>query len=220
MTTVKKNYEYILFDLDGTLTDSGLGITNSVIYALKKFGIEVKDRSEVYPFIGPPLIDSFMRFFNMSKEDALICVEYYREYFSVTGLFENEVYDGIEELLSDVRKSGKKMIVATSKPYKFTERILEHFDLTKYFDFIAGSTMDEKRNTKEAVIRYAMDKWCIDPEKSLMIGDREYDVYGAKAVGMDCLGVLYGYGSREELEEAGATYIVNDIKELRKIIKI
>ncbi len=220
MTTVKKNYEYILFDLDGTLTDSGLGITNSVIYALKKFGIELKDRSEVYPFIGPPLIDSFMRFFNMSKEDALICVEYYREYFSVTGLFENEVYDGIEELLSDVRKSGKKMIVATSKPYKFTERILEHFDLTKYFDFIAGSTMDEKRNTKEAVIRYAMDKCCIDPEKSLMIGDREYDVYGAKAVGMDCLGVLYGYGSREELEEAGATYIVNDIKELRKIIKI
>ena len=192
-------YDYLLFDLDGTLTDPGEGITNSVIYALKKWGIEVKDRRELYPFIGPPLSASFSKYYGFSESDSLKCVEYYREYFRDKGIFENRVYSGIPELLETLQRSGKRLVLATSKPELFAKRILEHFDLTRYFFFVAGASMDESRNKKADVIRYAL-KELGEPERDrvVMIGDREQDVTGAKLNGLDSIGVLYGYGDREE----------------------
>lgn len=141
-------YDVLLFDLDGTLTDPGEGITNSVAYALNKFGIKVNDRAKLYNFIGPPLIDSFMKYYNMSYEDGLKAVEYYREYFGVKGIFENRMFDSIPELLENIKKSGRIISLATSKPEQYAVRILDHFDLTKYFDFVGAATMDESRSKK------------------------------------------------------------------------
>lgn len=201
-------FDIILFDLDGTLTDSGLGITNSVRYALEREGIEVKDRSELFRFIGPPLVDSFIMFYGFSPEKALEITHVYREYYSVKGIFENEVYEGIPELLEKLRKDGKKIIVATSKPEPFARKILDHFSLSRYFDYIAGSNMDETRSTKAEVIEYALESCGVtDLSKAVMVGDREHDVIGAKKFPMKSIGVLWGYGSREELENAGADYI-------------
>lgn len=201
-------YETVLFDLDGTLTDPGLGITNSVMYALKKYHIEVGDRRELYSFIGPPLKQSFMQYCGFSKEESEQAVVYYREYFREKGLLENEVYEGIEELLRALRESGKRLAVATSKPEAFAVRILEHFGLARYFEVIAGDTMDFARGSKADVIAYALEKLGVtDRSAAVMVGDREHDVIGAKAQGLDCIGVLFGYGSREELEQAGAKYI-------------
>lgn len=214
-----KNYDYLLFDLDGTLTDPGEGITNSVMHALGKWGIEVKDRRELYSFIGPPLSVSFKKFYGFSEDDALKCVEYYREYFRNKGIFENKLYDGIESLLGELKKSGKILILATSKPEIFAKRILDHFDLTKYFDFVAGASMDESRNKKADVIRYALDLAQItDLSRAIMIGDRDQDILGAKATGLDSLGVLYGYGDREELEGAGATYIAETVEDILSFV--
>lgn len=211
-------YKYILFDLDGTLTDPGLGITNSVMYALRKFNIEVEDRASLYKFIGPPLLDSFEQFYGLSKEDSELALKYYREYFRPHGLYENEVYDGIEELLIALKQQGKSLILATSKPEEFAIEILKHFKLDKYFDFIAGATMDEKRVKKADVIAYALDSCEIsDLSTAIMVGDREHDVLGAKQVGLDCIGVLYGYGDYEELKKAGATHIVENTKDILKI---
>lgn len=211
-------YKYILFDLDGTLTDPGLGITNSVMYALKKFNIEVEDRASLYKFIGPPLLDSFEQFYGLSKEDSELALKYYREYFRPHGLYENEVYDGIEELLIELKQQGKSLILATSKPEEFAIEILKHFKLDKYFDFIAGATMDEKRVKKADVIAYALDSCEIsDLSTAIMVGDREHDVLGAKQVGLDSIGVLYGYGDYEELKNAGATHIVENTKDILKI---
>ena len=202
-------YKYILFDLDGTLTDPGLGITNAVKHALKKFNIEVPDRSELYKFIGPPLLESFQKYYGMSEEESQMALQYYREYFKPYGLYENMVYDGIEELLVTLKAQGKKLILATSKPEPFAVEILRHFGLDKYFDFIAGATMDEKRVRKADVIAYALESCGItDLPSAIMIGDREHDILGAKEVGLESIGVLYGYGDLEELENAGATYIV------------
>ena len=139
-------YDFILFDLDGTLTDPGVGITNSVAYALRKWGIEVEDRKELYTFIGPPLSASFAKYYGFSEEDSLKCVDYYREYFGDIGIFENEVYDGIHDLLTHLKETGKTLVLATSKPEQYAKRILEHFDLAKYFDYVSGASMDESRN--------------------------------------------------------------------------
>lgn len=203
-------YQYILFDLDGTLTDPGLGITNSVMYALKKFNIEVDERASLYKFIGPPLQGSFQNFYGFSEEESALAVEYYREYFRDRGLYENEVYEGIPELLSDLKKQGKKLILATSKPEEFAKEILRYFDLAKYFDFVAGATMDSTRVKKADVIAHALNQCHItDVSVAIMIGDREHDILGAKQVGMDAIGVLYGYGNLEELKVAGADDIVS-----------
>jgi len=213
------NFQNILFDLDGTLTDPGIGITNSVIYALKKYNIEVSDRSELYKFIGPPLLDSFMRFYGFTEEEARRAIDYYREYFSVKGLFENAVYEDIPALLKDLKDKGKTLIVATSKPQVFAEQILEHFKIDKYFSFIGGSTLEETRTQKAEVIEYVLETMNIsDFSKTVMIGDREHDVIGAKKVGIKSIGVLYGYGSRDELEKAGADYIVRSVREIKDIV--
>ncbi|MBQ8813256.1 MAG: HAD family hydrolase [Lachnospiraceae bacterium] len=212
-------YNIIFFDLDGTLTDPGVGITNSVAYALKKWGIEVEDRTALYPFIGPPLSDSFQRYYGFSKEDSLRAVEYYREYFRDRGLYENEAYEGVEEMLSALKAAGKKIVLATSKPEHFAFQILEHFHLDGYFDFKAGASMDESRNKKGQVIAYALESLGItDKSQVLMVGDREHDVLGARENGLDSIGVLFGYGSREELETAGATYIAETMSDILKYI--
>lgn len=212
-------FDIVLFDLDGTLTDSGLGITNSVKYALGKYGIEVADRSELFRFIGPPLVDSFQLFYGFSPEEALEITHVYREYYSTKGIFENEVYDGIEELLKKLNENGKRVIVATSKPEPFAKRILDHFGLSQYFEYIAGSNMDETRSTKAEVIEYALESCGItDLSKAVMVGDREHDIIGAKKIGMKSIGVLFGYGDREELRKAGADYIAATASEIFDII--
>lgn len=213
------DYKYILFDLDGTVTDPGIGITNSVMHALRKFGIIEEDRSRLYKFIGPPLADSFRQFYEFSEEETARGIEYYREYFTDKGIFENEVYEGMEELLAVLNRQGRKLIIATSKPEVFAERILEHFHLDSYFSFVAGATMDEKRVKKAEVIAYALESCGIsDLSGVLMIGDRKHDVIGAHEAGVDVMGVLHGYGSREELEKAGADYIAENVEEIKKFL--
>ncbi len=151
-------YKTILFDLDGTLTDPAEGITNSVAYALEKYGIKVEDKKALNSFIGPPLNDSFMKYYGFTPEKAMEAIWVYREYFRDKGIFENEVYEGIPLLLEKIKQSGRKIVLATSKPEEFALRILEHFELIKYFDVVAGASMDEKRNKKGDVIRYAVEK--------------------------------------------------------------
>lgn len=212
-------YEYILFDLDGTLTDPAIGITNSVMYALKKYGIEVSDRSELYKFIGPPLRDSFENYYGFSKEESKMAVEYYREYYRDKGIFENLVYDGLEDLLKTLKDNSKILIVATSKPEVFAKQILEHFNIAKYFTYIAGSNLDGTRVKKYEVIKYALESCnVIDLAKAIMIGDREHDIIGAKEAGINSIGVLFGYGDRNELEKAGADIIVETVSDIGKIL--
>ena len=212
-------YDHILFDLDGTLTDPGEGITNSVMYALSKWDIHVADRRELYRFIGPPLLDSFSRICGFSEEDSRRAVGYYREYFADRGIFENTMYDGIGDMLSHLKDAGKKVILATSKPERFAVEILGHFGIDKYFDAVAGSDMEGTRSAKCDVIEYALTL-CGRPDRSrvLMVGDREHDVMGAHQCGIACAGVLYGYGSREELISAGAEYVAGSVGELEGLL--
>ena len=212
-------YKYVLFDLDGTLTDPAEGITNSVAYALKKNGIEVADKRELYSFIGPPLSESFSKYYGFSTEKSLECVAQYREYFSEKGIFENKLYDGVSNLLEKLKNSGIKIFLATSKPEKYAKIILDHFDLTKYFDFVAGASMDESRNKKGDVIRFAIESGRIENTcEAVMVGDRLHDCIGARECGIDCIGVLYGYGDRAELEGAGAKYIAEKVEDILQFV--
>lgn len=211
--------DYILMDLDGTITNPKQGITKSVQYALKAKGIIIDDLDSLCRHIGPPLKNSFMNFYGFSEEEAQASVEMYREYFKDTGIYENEEYEGMEELLRKLKKAGKTIITATSKPEVFARRILEHFHLEQYFLDICGATMDGNRSTKEEVIRYALDKNGItDYSKVVMVGDREHDIEGAKLVGITCVGVLYGFGSKEELEAAGANRLAPTVADLYDVI--
>ena len=213
-------YNTVIFDLDGTLTDPAIGITNSAAYALAKWGIEVSDRRELYKFIGPPLLDSFCKYYGFTREESEQAVGYFREYFSTKGMFENSVYEGIPEVLSELRARGKKLIVATSKAEIFAKQILEHFYLDGYFDFVSGATLDSSRVEKADVIQYAFENCNItDASGAIMIGDREFDIIGASHFGMDSIGVLYGYGSYEELKSSGATYIVEKVDDILSIVK-
>jgi len=208
--------EYIFFDLDGTLTDPSEGITNSVIYALERFGIKAPPREELYKFIGPPLVESFKKYYAMSEKEAQRALSVYREYFSVKGLYENAVYPGIKELLQDLQESGFKLVLASSKPEVYVKRILEHFDLDKYFYFIGGSDLEEKRVEKPKVIDYCLESISRPAtEKCIMVGDRMHDILGAKAHQMSSVGVLYGFGSIDELKDAGADTICRSPEELK-----
>lgn len=214
-----KVYDNIIFDLDGTLTDTGIGITNSVAYALDKYHIHVKDKRQLYKFIGPPLHESFENFYGFSKEEAKTAVEYYREYYKDKGIFENIVYNGIPKLLKVLKEKGKTLIVATSKPEIFAKQILKRLQIDHYFTYIAGSNLDGTRTKKDEVIAYALRSCNIsDLSGTIMVGDRMYDVLGAEKIGIDCIGVLFGYGSYEELKEAGATYIAENVKEIAETI--
>ena len=212
-------YKTVLFDLDGTLTDPGLGITNSVMYALNKFNIKVEDRTSLYKFIGPPLKESYEKYYHLSDEEITRAVAYYREYFSEKGIYENELYNGITEVLKQIKSSGRQVILATSKPEEFAVEILKYFKIDQYFDFVAAATMDGTRNNKADIIAYALELGKItDLQSAVMIGDREYDINGAKVARLDSIGVLYGYGSREELESAGATYIAERVEDIMGLI--
>lgn len=215
-----KSYQYLFFDLDGTLTDPGEGITNSVVYALDKFGITVTDRSSLYPFIGPPLVDSFMKFYGFSHEDAERAVVCYREYFRDRGIFENRLYEGITEVLKALKDAKKTLVIATSKPELFAKRIVEHFGLSPYFTLVAGASFDETRSEKWDVIEYAMDSLKLtDRSEIVMIGDRKHDIIGAKKTGLESVGVLWGYGDREELTAAGADVIFDTVEQLTSLGK-
>lgn len=205
-------YNYVLFDLDGTLTDPGEGITNSVMYSLQKFGIEVTNRTELYKFIGPPLVESFKDFYGFSGDKAWQAVEYYREYFADRGIFENKVYEGIAKTLETLRNKGYHLLIATSNPTKYAVMILEKFNLAEYFEFVSGSAMDEKNSSKADIIRYALDMNKINPDEAVMIGDRKHDIIGAKANGIHSIGVLYGYGDIDEMLAAGADDIAHTVE--------
>lgn len=212
-------FENILFDLDGTLTDPGVGITSSVAYALEAYGIKVEDKSKLNCFIGPPLHESFVKYYNMSTLLAFDAISKYREYYSEKGIFENEVYCGIPGLLSELKKQGRRIIMATSKPECFALRIAEHFDIAKYFDCITGSELDGRRVDKAEVIESALSRCGItDRSSCVMVGDRKHDIIGAKKTGLYSVGVLYGYGSREELEEYGADAIAESVLNLGDIL--
>ncbi len=217
--SVDMDKKHILFDLDGTLTDPAVGITNSVLYALKKFDIDERDINKLYKFIGPPLVDSFMRYYGFSKNDALSAVEYYREYFKPAGIYENRVYDGVREMLEALKNDGKKLYIASSKPEPFVIDILHYFELDSYFDGVYGSTLDETRTKKDEVIAYAIAKSNIDRNDAVMVGDRQHDIYGAKKNGLISVGVLYGYGDKEEHLTAGADIIVNTVEELNILLR-
>lgn len=211
-------YHTFLFDLDGTLTDPKEGITRSVAYALERFGIQA-DPDSLTPYIGPPLAEAFTLYHGLSKEDSVKAVEVYRERFSVIGLYENQVYPGIPELLAGLKQAGGKVIVATSKPTVFSQKILDRFGLTPYIDFLAGSELDHSRVGKAEVIAYAEEKTGIsDKTGAVMIGDRKFDIQGGKERGMATVGVLYGYGSREELTEAGADVLAESVENLKTIL--
>lgn len=212
--------KYILFDLDGTLTDPAVGITSSVNHALKYFGKDVQDISQLNIYIGPPLIPSFQEFHGLSPDEAVAALDYYRERFVTKGIFENEVYEGIPGVLSKLKEDGCTLILATSKPEEFAEKILEHFDLAKYFDFVAGNTFDEARATKEAVLRYIIEVYPdVCGRTAVMVGDRKYDTEGAAACGIDTIGCVFGYGDAEEHAAAGTKYIAESPQDIYRIIK-
>lgn len=212
----------ILFDLDGTLTDPGVGITNSVMYALEKYGITVSDKSELYKFIGPPLMQSFEKYYGFDQNKAERAVALYREYFKDRGIFENEIYDGIQQLLDALKVQGKVIGLATSKPEIYAKQILEHFGLDDYFDFVSGSMLNGERTDKGEVIAWAIqllgERARYTLEEMVMIGDREHDVIGARKNGLASIGVLFGYGSREELTGAGADVVVSSVCELTEML--
>ncbi len=212
-------FDYLFFDLDGTLTDPAQGITNSFIHALKYFGIEIPSYEKLCSFIGPPLVDTFKTQFGFSDEQAAEGVKKYREYFAAKGLLENTVYPGIPELLSTLKQNGKKLVVATSKPEEYSIKIIEHFGLSQYFENVCGSLMDETRSKKDEVIEYAIERNHIaDRSKILMIGDRKHDMLGAKKCGIAACGILFGYGSREELQTNGADMIAGTVKDLELLL--
>lgn len=213
------DYEYILFDLDGTLSDSAKGIINGVYFALQHFGIEVLDKSELYKFIGPPIFHSFTNFYGFDENKAKEAVKVYREYYGKTGLFENVLYDGIEKVLKSLSAAGKHLLVATSKPESYSITILKYFGVADYFEFIGGATMDGKIGTKAEVIKHTLKEAGVsDISKAVMVGDRKYDVLGANEIGIDCIGVLYGYGDEDELLGAGAKYIAETVEDIERIV--
>lgn len=213
-------YKYIFFDLDGTISDSGPGIIKSAAYALEKFGIIETDEKKLGRFVGPALIDSFQEFYGLTEEQARQGVIYYRERYKPIGLYENTVYPGIEELLKRLKVDGYMIVVATSKPEVMAVDVLKYFKLADYFDLIAGATLDETRLKKSQVLEYAIEKCGItDTSEILMVGDRNFDVLGAAAFDIKCLGVLYGYGSEEELLTAGAVSLANTPEEIYQYIK-
>lgn len=213
------DYDVILFDMDGTLTDSSPGIIHSVVYALDKYNIRVENQDELRKFLGPPLHISFRDFYGFDEDKAMEAVGFYREYFRTKGIFENSLYDGIGHLIRALKERKKQLIVATSKPQDFTDTIMEYFDLTRYFDFVAGSNMDGSRSAKADVIEYALKSCNVtDKSKAVMVGDRKHDIIGAKAAGIDSIGVEYGYGDYDELLSAEATYIAGSVGELYELL--
>ena len=213
-----KNYNPILFDLDGTLTDPGEGIRNSVSYALAKYGLRM-DEAELNRFIGPPLAEGFREFCGFSAAEAAEAVEFYREYYREKGMLENRVYEGIPELLTHLQERGKILAVATSKPEIFARQILHHYELDRFFAVIAGSNLDGSQSKKSEVTVSALAQCPAAPDgAAVLVGDRKHDIEGASLAGIDAIGVTFGYGSKEELLAAGAPAIVHSVAELEDLL--
>ena len=218
--------KYILLDLDGTITDSGEGITKSVQYALEKLGIEERDMAVLKRYIGPPLNESFVRFHGMNEQDSLKAVAYYRERYAVKGIYENKLFEGITEVLSGLKKEGYIVALATCKPEIYVPTILKHFDIEQYFDVAVGSELEggkrrHKDDVIEEVLRQIMKKLDINESDivsvkadSIMIGDRKDDVLGAKDAGIESIGLRYGFAEKDELENAGADYILENASDI------
>lgn len=220
---VNSDIRLILFDLDGTLTDSGQGIVNSVRYALEKSGYPAGSDEELRTFVGPPLAEQFSSYCRISPEEGHRLVDVYREYYQERGIFENRVYEGIPELLKALRAEGYLLAVATSKPEQYARQIAEHFRFDVYFDFIGGALMDGRRTNKAEVIEYVLEHFRqslpeLSEKEAVMIGDRLHDIEGAGRVGIRSIGVLYGYGSREELEGAKADLIVEKPEDILRVL--
>lgn len=213
-----KKYKTVAFDLDGTLTDPFRGLTSAFAYGLKKIGIDVSGDNNLKRFIGPPLRDSFQEEYGLSLEAAEEALRLFREYFSVYGWWDNELYPGIKELLSDLKRAGYTVVLATSKPDVYSSKILKLFGIAEYFDFSEGASFDSSRERKCDVLQYALDKVGADAESAVLIGDTRFDVEGANVLGVDSIAVTYGYGTREALEKEGATYIVNTVSEIRTLL--
>ena len=209
----------ILFDLDGTLTDSGLGITKAVQYALGQMGYEVPPRESLFSFIGPPLHKSFQKHYGMDDAASIEAVRQFRVYYNqMGGILENEVYEGVRELLSALKQAGKRLMIATSKPQAAAELVMHHFGLDEYVPEIIGGTDDPERNTKGKVIAWALREFGVDASKAIMVGDREHDVQGALENGIPCIGITWGYGDRPELENAGAKAVFDAPEEVAQYI--
>ncbi|WP_270090402.1 HAD-IA family hydrolase [Sphingobacterium sp. SYP-B4668] len=214
-----KHYRNLLFDLDGTLSDPAEGITKSIAYSLAHFGIQVDDLHSLEPLIGPPIKQTLLEKYHFTEDQADIGVLKYRERFAEKGLYENILYDGIKDLLATAKKNGYRLYLATSKPTVFAEQILDYFSIRGYFDFVGGSALDDSRPTKTHVIQHVLAENNIhDTTHTLMIGDRKYDVIGGQNTGMDTMGVLYGFGNRQELEVAGATYTIESVAALNQFL--
>ena len=212
-------YKYCFFDLDGTITDPRVGITSAVAYALERYGIRVEDKDTLTPFIGPPLNESFMVYFGFSEPESFRAVEVYREYYRDRGIFENVLYPGMDALLQRLCAAGTQVVMATSKPEVFARQIAEHYRIDGYFASITGSELDGRRVAKHEVIAAAMERMGMtDAAGAVMIGDRMHDVLGAQKNGMETVGVLYGYGTLEELTDAGADHIVTTVPALEEYL--
>lgn len=211
--------KYVLFDLDGTLTDPVEGITNSVKYALKHFGIIENDMGKLKMFIGPPLIRAFTEYCGLSETDAKRALGEFRVYFENKGINENRLFDGTKDMLCELKKNGYFLAVASSKPEIYVKKILANFEIDRFFDFVGGSDMAETRADKCSVIEYCLKSiGSPDPSDCLMIGDRSHDVDGARQNGLCCIGVLFGCGTREELEHSGAAALARDMNELKDLV--
>lgn len=219
---------YALFDLDGTLTASAPGITRSVQYALSKLGIEEPDLAKLEDFVGPPLSYSFDRHYHLSESDIVKAVEYFRERYAVTGIFENDLYPGIDEMMMEASRCGVHTAVASSKPEEHVLTVLKHFNISQYFDVICGSKFEREADgvvrpsDKSEIVRRALDYFeKEDPdyrEHAVMVGDRSYDIEGALSNKVFPVGVTYGYGPREELVGSGARFIADNVEELEKFL--
>ncbi len=221
MKTLKKDsikmtgYDVVLFDLDGTLTDSKIGITKSVQYALAKFNIREDNLDSLEPFIGPPLSESFQKHYGFEPSQVQDAVDFYREYFSTTGMYENVVYPGIPDLLTDLKSKGKELIVATSKPTVFANQILKTFNLYQYFTTVVGSHLDGTRTSKTEIIAHALSTLEKPKENSnVMVGDREHDIIGAQGNAINSIAVTYGYGSLSELQRANPTHLAHAVEDI------
>ena len=213
-----RHYNFFIFDLDGTLTDPKVGITNSIRYALERLDIKEKDEGRLVKFIGPPLLESFCRYYGLSDSRARQAIDYYREYFTNKGIFENQVYDGVRDLLAGLQKHKCQLVIATSKPTIYAKRILKHFRLHGYFDLVVGSNMDLTRASKSEVVAEVLKLIPDSKDSAILIGDRADDVMAAKACMIDSVAVGYGYGSESELIGIKPTYTIHTVGELTRLL--